>query len=267
MNLSREEKFRIYHQELKKANESAESYVVNQLKEMAEILQTTADSEGFAVDYGLGEDDNDIGPISIDSPYVSVYAHKDVTMDDFKDSDTFNTLGSLEGVSLIKFMENKQGSYDIEPLSCMYVEFPELAELINEALKITITCPGCGYADVKNNFIGETDGSVECPKCHGIFNPAKIKDIALIKNRFTFVGMLDRDGTILATTEPSSSISKGIKKDAISTYEPGDLYCTDDGNYTIVCNQHGTLTIVDDNDDLYDVNESDFALLNPKYKR
>ncbi len=265
MNIAREEKLRIYQEELKKANESAESYVVNQLKSMAERLQVVADSEGFGVDYGLGENDNDIGPISTDSPYVSVYAHKDITMADFKDSDTFKVLGSLDEVSNIQFMENKQGSYDIEPLSCMYVEFPELTDLIYETLKTTITCPECGYADVKNKFSGESDCSVECPECHEIFNPAKIKAIALIKNRFTFVGMLDRDGTILEKVVPFS-VSKGDKEDGIPTYEPGDLYGTDDGNYAIVGNQHGTLTIVDDNDDMYDVDGSDFALLNPRIK-
>ena len=266
MNISREEKFGIYQEKLKKANESAESYVVDQLKDMAESLQVVADSEGFGVDYGLGENDNDIGPISINNPYVSVYAHSDVTMADFKDSDTFNALGSLDETLDIRFMENGQGSYDIEPLSCMYVEFPELSDLIDEALKTTITCPQCGYADVKNDFFGEPDGSVECPECHETFNPAKIKAIALIKNRFTFVGMLDRDEAILATTEPTST-SKGVKEDEIPTYDPGDLYGTDDGNYAIVCNKLGILTIVDDNDDMYDVDESDFVLLNPKYKR
>jgi hypothetical protein len=265
MNIGREVKLRNHQEELKKSNESAQSYVVNQLKDMAESLQTTANSEGFGVDYGLGENDNDIGPISIDSSYVSVYANKDITIADFKDSDTFKALGSLDEISSIQFMENKQGSYDIEPLSCMYVEFPELTELIDEALKSTSTCPECGYVDVKNNFLEGSDGSVECPECHEIFNPSKIKAIALIKNRFTFVGLLDRDGAILEKVV-SSSVNKGVKEDGAPTYEAGDLYGTDDGNYTIVGNQHGTLTIADDNDNIYDVDEWDFALLNPCIK-
>lgn len=245
----------------KTASECAENYVVNQLKDITGSLQSIANSDGFVVDYGLGENDNDVGPINIDCPYVSLYSRSDVTTASFKASDTFKELESLDGASKVQFIEDEQGIYDTQPVSCMYVKFCDLQDLIDEALKTTLTCPECGYTDAQNNFPGGDDGSVECPECHEIFSHAKSEAIASIKNRFAFVGILDQEGVILEETE-ISPITQGTK-DKTSDYELGNLYGTDGGNYTIANNNHGTLTIVDVNDNMYDVDESDFVLLNP----
>lgn len=119
----------------------------------------------------------------------------------------------------------------------------------------SITCPECGFNGNIASF-KSVGGHYVCPECGAGFNSVSEEGNMNVLNK---VGVLDEDTNEIVETTQVGNVGPYVR----GVFSVGALYTTSEGNLAVVDNIDGLLTVVDDSNNVYTVESTDFNKLSP----